>query len=214
MHLVLDVPRVEGLSRLFFFDDGEARGDLKVDLRVEDLPYPVTKLPVMQGHLTFRGDILHPPALAKPLTGIDLACAFEGERFTIDLSGLRVGKACSRRRVSLSRASMRPDSPLGSTWTLLTPPILRGIYGKRFRVPVIAAGSLAARTTGEFLLKSKTLRSRGVGLRDLVIEGTFGDRTLAVTQGRIEAGKGELAFQGDAYLGPFPGLTRRGVCRT
>ena len=65
MHLVLDVPKVEGLSRLFFFDDGEARGDLKADLHVEDLPYPVTKLPVMQGYLTFRGDILHPSALAN-----------------------------------------------------------------------------------------------------------------------------------------------------
>ncbi len=114
MHVVLDVPKVEELSRLFFFDDGEAHGDLKADVRVENLPYPVTKLPVMQGHLTFRGDILRPPTFAKPLTGIDLACAFEGERFTIALSGLRAGQSVLRNaRLVIAGTRCTPIHPRG-----------------------------------------------------------------------------------------------------
>jgi hypothetical protein len=210
MHVVLDVPKVERLSRLFFFDDSEAHGDLKVDVRVENLPYPVTKLPVMQGHLTFRGDILHPPMFAKPLTGIDLACAFEGERFTIALSGLRAGESVLRNARLVIAGLDAPQFTLGVDMDSFDPADFTQDYGKRFRVPVIAAGSLTARTTGEFLLKSKTARLRGTAYRDLVMRGTFGHRTLAVTQGRIEAARGELVFQGDAYLGSVPRLNVKG----
>ena len=210
MHVVLGVPKVERLSRLFFFDDSEAHGDLKVDVRVENLPYPVTKLPVMQGHLTFRGDILHPPIFAKPLTGIDLACAFEGERFTIALSGLRAGESVLRNARLVIAGLDAPRFTLGVDMDSFDPADFAQDYGKRFRVPVIAAGSLTARTTGEFLLKSKTARLRGTAYRDLVMRGTFGHRTLAVTQGRIEAARGELVFQGDAYLGSVPRLNVKG----
>ncbi len=204
MHVVLDVPKVERLPGLFFFDNGEAHGDLKADLRVEDLPYPVTKLPVMQGHLTFRGDILHPPTLAKALTGIDLVCAFEGERFTIDLSGLRVGGSVLAKARLVIAGLDAPKFNLRVDMDSFDPADFAGIHRKRFRVPVIAAGSLTARSTGEFLLKSKTVRLSGLACRDVVMEGTFGNRRLAVTQGRIEAGKGELVLQGTAYLGSVP----------
>jgi hypothetical protein len=204
MHLVLDVPKVEGLSRLFFFDDGQTHGALKADLRVEDLTYPVTKLPAMQGQLTFRGDILHPPAFPKPLTGIDLVCAFEGERFTIDLSGLRAGESVLAHARVVIAGLDAPHFTLGVDMGSFDAADFTGIYNKRFRVPVIAAGSLTARTTGEFLLKSKTVRFRGVNYRDLVVGGTFRRRRLAVTQGRIGTGKGELVLQGDAYLGSVP----------
>ncbi len=204
MHVVLDVPKVEQLSRLFFFDDGEAHGDLKADLRVEDLPYPVARLPVVQGHLTFRGDILHPPTLAKAVTGIDLVCAFEGERFTVDLSGLRVGGSALKRARLVITGLDAPQFNLLVDMDSFDPADFAGVRKKRFRVPVIATGSLTARTTGEFLLKSKKVLLRGMACRDLVMEGTFGNRRLAVTQGRIGADKGELLFQGDAYLRSLP----------
>jgi hypothetical protein len=204
MHVVLDVPKAELLSRLFFFNDGEVRGNLKADLRVEDLPYPVVKLPMMRGHLTFHGDILHPPSLAKALTGIDLVCAFEGERSTFDLSGLRVGESVLTKARLVITGLDAPQFNLRVDMDSFDPADFAGTYRKRFRVPVIAAGSLMARTTGEFLLKSKTVRLSGMACRDLVMGGTFGHRRLAVTQGRIEAGKGELMLTGDAYLGSVP----------
>ncbi len=210
MHVVLDVPKVERLSRLFFFDHSEAHGDLKVDVGVENLPYPVTKLPVMQGHLTFRGDILHPPMCAKPLTGIDLVCAFEGERFTIALSGLRVGESVLRNARLIIAGLDAPQFTLKVDMDSFDPADFARTHGKRFRVPVIAAGSLTARTTGEFLLESKTARLSGTAYRDLVMRGTFGHRVLAVTQGRIEAAKGELVLQGDAYLGSLPRFNVKG----
>ena len=210
MHVVLDVPKVERLSRLFFFDESEAHGDLKVDVRVENLPYPVTKLPVMQGHLTFRGDILHPPTFAKPLTGIDLVCAFEGERSTIALSGLRVGESVLRNARLVITGLDAPQFTLGVDMDSFDPGDFDGIYGRRFRVPVIAAESLMARTTGEFLLKSRTAHLRGTAYRDLVMRGTFGHRMLAVTEGRVEPAKGEIVFQGDAYLGSVPRFTVKG----
>jgi hypothetical protein len=210
MHVVLDVPKVERLPQLFFFNDSEVRGDLKADLSVEDLPYHAAKLPVMQGHLSFHGDILHPPAIAKALTGIDLVCAFEGERFTVALSGVRVGESVLRNARLVMAGTDAPQFTLGVDMDSFDPADFAGIYGKRFRVPVIAAGSLAARTTGEFLLKSKTARLSGTACRDLVMRGTFGHRKLAVTQGRLEAAKGEFVFQGDAYLGPVPRFEVKG----
>ncbi len=206
MHVALDVPKVEELSRLFFFDDGEAHGDLKADVRVEDLPYPVTKLPVMQGHLAFHGDILHPPSLAKALTGIDLVAAFEGERFTVDLSGLRVGESQLTKARLVVVGTDAPRFTLGADLDSFDPADFTRRRGKGFRMPVIGAGSLAARTTGDFVLKSKTGRLSGVACRDLVVQGTFGHRVLVVTHGRSQAGKGEFVFRGDAYLGSVPRL--------
>ena len=210
MRLVLDVPKIEELSRLFFFDDGAARGDLKVDARVENLPYPVTRLPVMQGHLAFRGDILHPPTFAKPLTGIDLACAFEGERFTIALSGLRAGESVLKSARLVIAGTDAPRFALGVDMDSFDPADFAHDYGKQPRVPVIAAGSLMARATGGFHLTSKTVRFRGTPYRDLVMKGTFGHRMLDVTEGRIGAAKGGLVFRGDAYLGSVPRLNVKG----
>ena len=205
LHLALDIPRVEELSRLFFFDDRETRGDLKADVQVEDLPYPVTKLPLMRGYLTFRGSILHLSALALPLTGIDLAATFEGDRFTVDLSGLRVGTSALSKAHIVVAGLDAPHFTLGVDMDSFDPVDFEGIYGNRFRMPVIVSGSLADRTTGEFLLRSDKVRLRGVILKDLEMKGSFGGRMLMVTQGGAEMGKGELVFQGTPISGPPPG---------
>ncbi len=168
---------------------------------MEDLPYPVTKLPLMRGYLTFRGSILRPSALALPLTGIDLAATFEGDRFTIDLSGLRVGTSALSKAHLIVAGLDSPHFTLGVDMDSFDPVDFEGIYDNRFRMPVIVSGSLADRTTGEFLLRSDRVRLRGVILKGLEMKGAFGGRMLTVTRGGAELGKGKLVFQGDAYLG-------------
>ena len=210
MHVVLDVPKVEGLSRLFFFDDGEAHGDLKVDLRVENLPYPVTKLPVMQGHLTFRGDILHPPMLAKPLTGIDLVCAFEGERFTIALSGLRVGESVLTNARLVIAGLDAPQFTLGVDMDSFDPADFARISWEAVQGAGDCRREPHGQDDGGVSAEIEDGALSGAAYRDLVMRGTFGRRRLAVTEGRIEAAKGELVFQGDAYLGSVPRFNVKG----
>ncbi|MGD0230887.1 MAG: AsmA-like C-terminal region-containing protein, partial [Syntrophorhabdales bacterium] len=213
VHLILDAPDLKRASGLFFFDRGEAEGGLKADLRIDDLPYPVVRLPAIRGYLTLQRGVLHPPALRRPLTDIDLACSFEKERFVIDLGGLRSGTS----RVIHGRLEVKGlDAPvfaLAVDMDNFDPADFAGQYGKRFTVPVIDARSLMARTTGVFRLTSKALQIRRMVGHECVLSGTVGDRTVTVTQGRLRMGKGELIFRGNTHLASPPVVSMTGQLR-
>ena len=213
MHLVVDVPGVDRVAALFFFDPGEARGDLSADVRVEDLPYPVTRLPRITGYLTFRKGALHLPAMEKPFQDIDLVCTFEGERFTIDLSRLRSGRSVlTNGRLTVTGLSA-PDFTLAVEMDHFDPLDFAGTHRKPFRMPVIEEGSLMAGATGTFLFRSKSVRMRGVTGGDLVLGGTFQDRALALTMGRMATETGELMLQGTASFASLPRVSVAGRLR-
>ncbi len=209
VHLALDLPKTEELPQLFFFRENGVKGELKADVFVDELPYPVTKLPAMRGYVTFREGVLHPAALALPLTNINLAAIFEGDRYAVDLSNLRMGSSVlSEGHLTVDGLSA-PHFTLAVDMDSFDPGDFSGIFRKQLRLPVILPGSLADRTTGEFLLESKSVRATNVDLKDVLVRGSFGGRTLAVHEGGAAVGRGNLTLQGDAYLGPVATIHAR-----
>jgi hypothetical protein len=213
MHLVVDVPGLERVATLFFFDPGETQGDLSLDVRVEDLLYPVTKLPGITGYLTFRNGALHFPALEKPFRDIDLACTFEGERFAVDLSRLRSGRSVltnGRLKVTGLHA---PDFSLTVEMDHFDPLDFAAKYRRPFRMPVIEEGSLMAGATGTFLFRSKSVRMRSLIGSDLMLGGTFQDRTVTMTMGSMATETGEIMLQGTASFASLPRVSVAGRLR-
>jgi hypothetical protein len=213
MHLAVEVPAVEKVAALFFFDPAEARGDLSIDVRVEDVPMPVTKLPGITGYLTFRGGALHLPALEKPFQDIDLLCTFEGEGFAVDLSRLRSGGSVLTHGRLVVTGRNAPDFSLAVEMDHFDPLDFAGKYNRPFRVPVIEEGSLMAGATGTFLFRSKSVRVRSLIGSDLVLAGMFQNRTLALTMGRMATETGEVVLQGTASFAPLPLISVAGRLR-
>jgi hypothetical protein len=206
MRVALDVPDVGGLSRLFFFENGKDGGDLRAELTLDDLPFPVTRLPRTTGYISFTRGVLHPPELVNPLTGINLFCKFEGDRFTIDLSGLRSGESVLSRGHLAVTGVTRPSFTLDIDMDRFDPADFAMRKERPFRLPVIAEDSLAARMTGDFLIRAKTLPFRGVTGTDLVLQGAYENRTIAVAAGRVGAAEGDLVFEGSVRLASLPRL--------
>lgn len=207
MHLGLFVPDVEALSGLFFFDDGGARGELRADLALDDMPLPVTRLPRINGYLSFKNGALHPPGLSKTVSGIDLFCIFQGDRFTVDLTGLRAGGSVLRRGVLKVAGLIHPSFKLDLDMDRFDPADFAPKKSRPFMLPVIGQDDLLARTKGEFVLKSSEVQVKGTAGSGLVIRGVFADRTASVAEGRVATAEGDLVFEGSASLAsPVPSI--------
>ena len=149
MHVDLYVPNVEALSGLFFFGEDEPRGDLRADFTIGDMPLPATRLPRLNGYLSLKNGALHPPGFVNPLTGIDLFCAFQGDRFTVDLTGLRSGKSAVSRGLLQVAGLTHPSFKLDLDMARFDPADFARKESKPLRLPVIREDNLLARTDGE-----------------------------------------------------------------
>ncbi len=204
LHLVVDAPKIERLSSLFFFDQAKVQGDLKADVWVEQLPYPITRLPMMKGALTLTNGLLRLPSMVKPLKGINLFCSLSGERFVVDLSGVQAGTSLlSNMHLTVDGTDV-PSFSLAVDMARFNPADFATKDGKPFRLPVIPEGSLMSRVKGTLFLKAHQLDVERLTGGDLTITGTFADRTLTVSQGRLTTGAGSVSFQGDARFAAKP----------
>jgi hypothetical protein len=205
MHLGLSVPNVEALSGLFFFDEAGTRGEFRADLTLDDMPLPVTRLPRMNGYISFKNGALHPPGLSKPVSGIDLFCLFQGDRFIVDLTGLRSGGSVLRRGVLKVAGLTHPSFKLDLDMDRFDPADFASKKSHPFRLPVIGQDDLLARTKGEFVVRSNEVQVKGTAGSGLVIRGVFADRTATVADGGLATAEGYLLFDGSACLAsPIP----------
>jgi hypothetical protein len=205
MHLGLFVPDVEALSGLFFFDSPGTGGELRADLTLDDLPLPVTRLPRMNGYLSFKNGSLHPPGLSRPVSGINLFSIFQGDRFTVDLTGLCSGGSLLRHALLHVTGLAHPFFKLDLDMDRFDTADFALKESRPFVLPVIGQDELLARTKGEFVLRSSKVRVRGTAGSGLVIQGAFADRTASVAEGHVATAEGEIVFEGSASLAsPVP----------
>jgi hypothetical protein len=204
LHLAVDAPKIERLSNLFFFDHPEVRGDLKADVSIDDLQLPITRLPTTSGTLFFTNGYVRSRSMVRPLEGINLSCALEGERFVVDLSGMRAGNSSLSGSRLIVEGLDAPSFALTLDMTHFDPLDFATRDGKPFRLPVIPEGSLLSRTKGTALLKARQIDMGRMNGRDLFVSATFGDRTFAVNEGRLKTGGGSVTFLGNARLSDVP----------
>ena len=203
-------PEIERLSKPLFFTQAEVRGDLKADVWLDSLHRPVTRLPAMKGTLNLTNGFLKLPSMAKPLENIGLSCSFSGEHFVVDLSGIKAGASLLADSHLVVDGLDSPSFALAVDMTRFDPRDFATKSGKPFRLPVISEGSLMARAKGTFLLKAHELDVGGMTGKEFFVSGAFGDRALAVNEGRLTAGTGSVSFQGNARFVEEPRVDVRG----
>jgi hypothetical protein len=200
VHLVLDVPRIERSEGLFFFSRIKAQGNLLADVRLDDVRLPLTCLPDMRGSLSVKGGGVHLPGMVNPLTDIDLSCTFSGDKFDLDVTGLRVGTSkLAAGHLALSGLDA-PQFALTLEMERLDPHDLASREARRLRIPVIPEGSLMSRAKGTVHLKARRLTGNGLAGRDLFLDGAFADRTIVVNQAGMTMSPGSVAVQGSVRL--------------
>jgi hypothetical protein len=197
VHLVLDVPRIERAEGLFFFRHIKAQGALSADVRLDDARLPLTRLPDMRGSLSVKGGGVHLPGMVNPLTDIDLSCTFSGDRFDLDVSGLRVGTSRLAAGHLATSGLDAPQFTLTLEMERLDPHDFASTEARRLRIPVIPEGSLVSRAKGTVRLKARRLTGNGLDGRDLFLDGAFADRTIVVNQAGMTMSPGSVAVQGN-----------------
>ncbi len=200
VHLVLDVPQIERAKGLFFFRHIKAQGALLADVRLDDARLPLTRLPDLRGSLSVKGGGVRFPGMVNPLTDVDLSCTFSGDRFDLDVSGLRVGTSkLAAGHLALSGLDA-PQFALTLEMERLDPHDFAAKEAKPLRIPVIPEGSLISRAKGTVRLKARRLIRNGLDGRDLFLDGAFADRTIVVNQAGMTMSPGSVALQGSVRL--------------
>lgn len=199
-HLLLDAPAIERASRLFFFDTLGAKGDLKADLTFSDLRYPIERLPAIQGSLVFRNGTIHLPFMAEPIRAIRLDCGFFGDRFALDVGGLKVGNSIMEKGRLNVEGLERPSFDLQVEMGHFDAHDFRNPVKKTFRLPVIGKGTLMSRASGLFSFSSRTVKIQETTGKDVVLKGEFGRSSISLRDGRMKTETGSVSITGSASL--------------
>lgn len=213
LHLTVDAPRIEKLAGLFFFDRAGLRGDLKADLTIKELVFPIRRLPFMTGKVSIDNGGFRLPSMTAALKGVNLSCLLSGDRFVVDSSGLEAGTSRLAKGRLVVEGSEAPSFSLAVDMTHLDPRDFSTGSERRFRLPVIPEGSLMSRVKGSFLLRVRRLDVGRMSGKDLAVAGRFADRTLTVDEGSLKTGVGSVSFQGNARLADVPGVNVTGNLR-
>ena len=204
VHLVLDLPQIERGEGLFFFKQIKARGNLKADVRVDDVQLPLMRLPNLRGSLSVKGGGLQLPSMVNPLTDMDLTSTFSGDRFDLDVSGLRAGTSrLAAGHLALSGLEA-PQFALTVDMERLDPRDFATTEKRRLRIPVIPEGSLMSRAKGTVLLKARQLSANGLAGQGLLLNATFADRTIVVSQAGMTMSPGSVSLKGSVRLSREP----------
>ncbi len=204
MRVRVDAPRIERIAEVFFLKDNEARGELKADIQVQDMAFPVVKLPVMKGYVSLRNAVLRLPAMARPFRDVNLTCSFEGEKFSADIMGLKAGTSVMTNGHLAVAGLHTPSFVLHADFDRFDSDDFATTIKRDFSVPVIDEGSLMARTSGTFVLRANDLRIHGLMGQNAVATGTFSDRRLAVKEAHAATGDGDLSLDGTAVFADEP----------
>jgi hypothetical protein len=202
--LRVDAPRIERVAEAFFLKDNEARGELKADIQVQGMVFPVVKLPVMKGYASLRNAVLRFPAMAHAFRGVNLTCSFEGERFSADVTGLKAGTSVMTNGHLSVAGVQAPSFTFRADFDRFDSDDFAPTAKKNFFVPVIDKESLMARTSGTFVLRANNLRIQGLSGQNAVVTGTFSNRRLAVKEARAATGEGDLSLDGTVVFADEP----------
>jgi hypothetical protein len=204
MRLRVDAPSIERVAEVFFLKNNGARGELKADIQVQEMLFPVVRLPVMKGYASLRNAVLRFPAMTHSFRDVNLTCSFEGERFHAEVTGLKAGTSVMRSgRLSVAGVQA-PSFTLQADFDRFDSDDFAEKIKKDFFVPVIDKESLMARTSGTFTLRANDLRIQGLTGRSAVATGTFADRRLEVKEAHAATGEGDLTLEGTAVFADEP----------
>ncbi len=197
------------VASLFSLGEDLKGGDVSVDLTVNDLRFPITKLPWVVGSASMKKGFMKIPGLPKVLGDIDLAADFRGHEFDVTLNGLKAGQSVLKKASLKVRGFEKPGFDLLVSMDRFNTADFAG--GKGFRLASMQKDTILARSSGNLSLTAKEVGFGSVAARDLEINAFMTDRKINVSDLKLRVFGGEMDMKGMMDLsGPVPSLYTNG----
>jgi hypothetical protein len=182
----MNVPAIERVAPLFFFENHAPKGDLDLNIAFRGLTWPLQKIPLMRGFVRINNGFLKLPWLAKPLREINLNAEFKGDTSEILAKRLVCGKT------TLGNSKLRiegQENPKFSLDVAMDTFDLNDFKGdsEEFTLRSIKGDSLMARVTGDFALHAGTINLPNMSGNELKASGDFHGRKLSVNRFTVNA---------------------------
>jgi hypothetical protein len=209
----LGVHAIERAASLFFPNGGDTpMGNVDLDVTVKGLHLPLQKLPEITGKVKIEKGFFRLPWLDKPLKEINLISDFQGNKVDIDVKRLVCGTTVLKEgKIVLTGL----ESPRLNVYLDLDNFNLDDFGPKReVKLSPIPEEGILARTTGQFLLRTKAIQLGRIQAENLQVEGTIGERQFKVPSLQFQALEGKGRVRGSLDLsGQTPVITLNGRFR-
>ena len=200
LKMAFSAPKLETVSKLFPGDRLQAAGSLQANLSVEDLRFPLTELPLVDGMLRLSGGALKLPFLVKPLADIELSADFKGGTSSINLMGLRIGNTVVRKGILSLEAMKSQRFSVMIDMKNFEPADLATPEKRKLSIPVIAEESLMAKLAGDFDIRSERVADEELVANDAVLTGVVIDRRIGFSRMSAKILGGTIFLEGRADL--------------
>lgn len=211
LRLVVDAPSLSKAAGLFYLDDGQAGGSLRADVALADLPFTLTRLPEMNGQISLKNASFRPPALVNPVREINLVLDLKGQRHSLDIDRLHIGRTVLRGAKILIEGRDALSVSATVAMAALDPSDFARKEERAWHIPVIGISSILARTRGTLILDADTFFLDSMTGKDLRVRGSFAERMLEVPEARVDMLEGRAQLRGRLDLtGPVPRLGLQG----
>ena len=197
-NLAIKVPGIERVAPLFFFDGELTGGDLEMNLSLQDLRFPLKKLPRIEGYARINSGFLRLPWIAKPLKGINLVSDFKGDKFNIKVNGLKCGASVMNSGTLQLEGLETPRFSLNIDMENLDFDDFQTSGGSTIRP--IDKSSLMARVSGDMHVRAKKLRRGSFDGQYFDIKGLFSGSKLNVSELKMNALDGNVDVLGSLDL--------------
>jgi hypothetical protein len=173
----MNVPAIERVAPLFFFENHTPKGDLDLNIDFKGLTWPVQKIPYMNGFMRVNNGFLRLPWFTEPLKEINLNAEFKGDTSEILIKRIVCGQTAMGNSKLRIEGRDNPKFSLSVSMDSLDFTDFKG--DSEFTVRSIKRDSLMAKLAGDFTMQVGTIKlSNGPGTQ-LRIAGNFRDRKLS-----------------------------------
>jgi hypothetical protein len=196
-------------ASLFSLGEDIRGGDVSIDLTVNDLRFPVTKLPWVVGSASMKKGFMKLPGIPKVLANIDLTAGFRGHEFDVTVSGLKTGDSVLKKASLKVTGFDQPKFDLLVSMDKFNMADFGG--GTGFKLESMNKDSILARSSGNLSLRAKEVSFGHVPVTDLEIKAFMTDRKINVSDLKLRVFGGETDMKGMLDLsGPVPSLYTNG----
>jgi len=181
----MNVPAIERVAPLFFFENHAPKGDLDLDIAFRDLTWPLQKMPHMRGFVRVNNGFLKLPWLEKPLKEINLNAEFKGDTSEILIKRMVCGQTTAGNSKLRIEGQENPKFSLSIVMDTFDFTDFKG--DSEFTLRSISQDSLMAKIAGDFTLHAGTINLPNMSGTELRASGDFHGRKLSVNRFTVNA---------------------------
>jgi hypothetical protein len=176
----MNVPAIERVAPLFFFENHAPKGDLDLNIAFRGLTWPLQKIPHLRGFARVNNGFLKLPWFDKPLKEINLNAEFNEDTSEILIKRMVYGQTTVGNSKLHIESQENPRFSLSVDMDTFNFSDFKGDSSAGFTLRSIQQDSFLAKIAGDFTLQAETITLPNMSGEQLRVSGNFHDRKLSV----------------------------------